>query len=62
MSEALALRGALKLAEAQSGGSAERAVRARESHQAFQEAFTRNRYLEPTWRAVAQQARALAQP
>ncbi len=62
MGEAQALRGALKLAEAQSGGPAERATRAREAHQGFQEAFTRNRYLEPPWRAADQQARALAQP
>ncbi len=62
MAEALALRGALKLAEAQSGGSAERTSKAREAHRAFQEAFTRNRHLEPTWRTAAQQARALAQP
>ena len=61
MSEAQALRGALKLAEAQVPGTADRATRAREAHLAFQEAFTRNRHLEPIWRAADDQARRLAQ-
>jgi len=60
LGEALALRGALKLAEAQSRGPAARNRSAREAHQAFQEALTRNRHLEPIWRAADQQAQALA--
>ena len=59
MGEALALRGALKLAEAQALGTADRTTRAREAHLAFQEAFTRNRHLEPIWRATDDQAREL---